>query len=180
MIYKQDSVLVDRAYEYQDTTDVYNGFDYFYNLTVYRYSDLGFIEESILLADINNINNFPGAITLEPKTQPATTKDNINKIKVVPNPFVVSARWDEARIGNYAYGEPIRNIAFTNIPSPCTIKIFTVDGDLVKTLNHPSSSAGRAEWNLLSSENRPVASGIYFFHVKSDVGEKVGRFAIIR
>ena len=77
------------------------------------------------------------------------------------------------------FGEPIRNIAFTNLPTPCTIKIFTVDGDLLQTIEH-SSNTGREEWNLLTKERRPVVSGIYFFHVESDAGEKIGRFAIIR
>jgi hypothetical protein len=103
----------------------------------------------------------------------------MENIKVVPNPFIISAPWDEARVGNSVFGEPIRNIAFTNLPTPCTIKVFTVDGDLVKTLEH-TNPTGREEWDLLSVEKRPIVSGIYFFHVKSDLGEKVGRFAIIR
>jgi hypothetical protein len=103
----------------------------------------------------------------------------MERIKVVPNPYIVSAPWEEARIGNSPFGEPIKNLAFTNLPTPCTIKIFTVDGDLVNTLSH-SNPTGREEWNLLTSENRPVVSGIYFFHVDSNVGEKIGRFAVIR
>jgi len=82
-------------------------------------------------------------------------------------------------LGNTPFGEPIRNLAFTHLPSPCTIKIFTVDGDLVQTIEH-TNPTGREEWNLLTSENRPIVSGIYFFHVESSLGEKVGRFAVVR
>jgi hypothetical protein len=112
-------------------------------------------------------------------TTSAETEADVDRIKVVPNPYIVSAAWDEARLGNSPFGEPIRNLAFEHLPTPCTITIFTVDGDLVQTIEHTSNS-GREEWNLLSSERRPVASGIYFYHVESSLGEKVDRFAVIR
>ena len=178
MQFKDDSLVVDKAYEYTDNA-VFNGFNYFYNISAYRMGLTGNLEESIRLSDLNNIENQENAIAIVPMTKPATTKDDIDAIKVVPNPYVVSASWDEARIGNSPFGEPIRNLAFTHLPSPCTIRIYTVDGDLVKTIDHHDNS-GREEWNLLTSENRPVVSGIYFYHVDSEIGEKLGRFAIIR
>ena len=179
MIYKDSSTVTNRAYEYLDENGVFNGFRYFYNLSAYRITEFGIFEQSAVLSDINNINNQPNAIAVKPETAPIQVEADMDKIKVVPNPYVISAAWDEARLGNTPFGEPIRNIAFTHLPTPCTIKIFTVDGDLVQTLEHTSQS-GREEWNLLTSERRTVASGIYFYHVKSAIGEKVGRFAIIR
>jgi hypothetical protein len=179
MIYKGDSLIVGDAYSYEDQFGVFNGFNYFYNLTAYRYNPLGNFEESPRLSDINNIDNQVNALSLVPRSNPSETASDMENIKVVPNPFIISAPWDEARVGNSVFGEPIRNIAFTNLPTPCTIKVFTVDGDLVKTLEH-TNPTGREEWDLLSVEKRPIVSGIYFFHVKSDLGEKVGRFAIIR
>lgn len=178
MKFKGESSVRQRAYEFVDH-DVYNGFRYFYNLCAYRKSPAGKVEQSAILADLNNIDNTPNAIMVIPMTTAAQTKADLDRIKVVPNPYVISAAWDEARLGNSPFGEPIRNLAFEYLPSPCTIKIFTVDGDLVQTIEHTSNS-GREEWNLLSSERRPVASGIYFYHVKSSLGEKVGRFAVIR
>ncbi len=178
MQFKDELTVRQAAYEYEDT-DVLNGFNYFYNLSAYRYSPSGQLEQSILLADLNNIENQVNALAVQPMTEPAENETDMDAIKVVPNPYVVSAAWDESRLGNSPFGEPIRNIAFTHLPSPCTIKIFTVDGDLVQTQEHTDQS-GRFEWNLLTSENRPIASGIYFYHVKSDLGEKIGRFAVIR
>ena len=178
MRYKGDTSVRQRAYEFSDT-DVYNGFRYFYNLCAYRKAPTGKIEQSVVLADLSNIDNQPNAVIAIPMTMPAQTKRDLDRINVVPNPYIVSAAWDEARLGNSPFGEPIRHLAFTNLPTPCTIKIFTVDGDLVQTIEHISQS-GREEWNLLSSERRPVASGIYFYHVQSSLGEKIGRFAVIR
>lgn len=178
MIYKDDQTIRERAYEFTDN-DVYNGFRYFYNVSAYRKALSGKVEQSVILADLSNIDNTPNAVVAVPMTGPAQTEADIDRIKVVPNPYIVSAAWDEARLGNSPFGEPIRNLAFTHLPSPCTIKIFTVDGDLVQTLEHTDNS-GRKEWNLLTSERRPVASGIYFYHIESSLGEKVGRFAVIR
>ena len=178
MSYKDDTEVRQNAYEYVDE-DVLNGYTYFYNLSAYRRGVTGKIEESIRLAAIDNLDNLSNAVSIIPTSNPAETENDLEKIKVVPNPYIVSAPWEEARLGNSPFGEPIKNLAFTNLPTPCTIKIFTVDGDLVNTLTH-SNTTGREEWNLLTTENRPVVSGIYFFHVDSDVGEKIGRFAVIR
>lgn len=179
MMFKGDSTINENAYLYNDDSGVYNGFNYFYNLTAYRYSVLGVFEESVRLSDINNIANQPNAIDVVPRSEVAQTAGDMEKIRVVPNPFVISAPWDEARVGNSVFGEPVRNISFTNLPTLSTIRIFTIDGDLVQTLEH-TNPTGREEWNLLTVEQRPVVSGIYFYHVQSSIGEKVGRFAIIR
>ncbi|MFO7889962.1 MAG: hypothetical protein R6V04_06450 [bacterium] len=178
MQYKGETMVDENAYEWMDT-NVFNGFMYYYNLAAYRFNASGSVEESVRITDIDNIENISNALAVEPQTRPVTSKNELDKIKVVPNPYVVSAPWDEARLGNTPFGEPIRNLAFTHLPGRCTIKIFTVDGDLVKTIEHNSTS-GREEWNLLTSERRPIVSGIYFYHVKSDLGEKIGRFAVIR
>lgn len=177
--YAGDSVYVEDAYQYQDSEAVYNGFSYIYNVSAYRENAAGLIEESNRLGSLDNIDNVKNAAIVQPVSNPAQNKADMDKIRVVPNPFVISARWDEERLGNYAFGEPVRNVSFTNLPAQSTVKIYTVDGDLVQTLQHNGPS-GRLEWNMLSSEQRPVVSGIYFYHVKSDLGEKVGRFAIIR
>ena len=179
MEFKGETEIRENAYSYTDNSNVFNGFDYIYSLTAYSKAADGSILESNRLNDINNLDNSSAAAMLQPSSKPAEEKADVDEIKVVPNPFVLSAQWDAERLGNYRYGEPVRNIAFTNLPENCTIKIFTLDGDLVNTIRH-SGTTGREEWNLLTSENRPIVSGIYFFHVKSKLGEKLGRFAVIR
>ncbi|MBN2415558.1 hypothetical protein JXO52_06935 [bacterium] len=178
MQFKAETTVDPDAYRWIDD-EVYNGFVYYYNLAAYRYGSGGKLEQSVILADINNIANVPNAVAVEPHTLAGETRSDMDAIKVVPNPYVVSAAWDEARLGNTPFGEPIRNLAFTHLPATCTIQIYTVDGDLVNTIEH-TNGTGREEWNLLTSERRPVVSGIYFYYIKSDLGEKTGRFAVIR
>ncbi|MBZ0183065.1 MAG: T9SS type A sorting domain-containing protein [Melioribacteraceae bacterium] len=70
-------------------------------------------------------------------------------------------------------------MSFTNLPSECTIKIYTIDGDLVKTIEH-TSGTGTAFWDIRSEYNQLIATGVYFYHVSSKYGEKIGKFAIVR
>lgn len=104
-------------------------------------------------------------------------RDNLSRIKVVPNPYIVSSLF-EPEFGELRR-EPVRQIQFTNLPSVCTIHIFTVDANLVKTIRH-SSTSGTATWDLKSEGGREIASGVYMYLVKSDAGDYMNRFAVIK
>lgn len=106
---------------------------------------------------------------------------DLSVVKVVPNPYLVRAGWD---IDN-----DYQRVQFINLPTDCTIKVYTIAGDLVKTISHAepyqpgfdSHTRGTAFWNLQTENNQKVATGVYVFCVVSPYGEKaVGRFAIIR
>ena len=97
-------------------------------------------------------------------------KRELSDIKVVPNPYIARAAWENNTIPT--------KMQFTHLPGECTIRVYTLAGDLVKTIEHTSGD-GDEDWNLLSSSGQLVASGMYFFHVSSPVGEYLGRFAII-
>jgi len=100
----------------------------------------------------------------------------LSRIKVVPNPYLVRADWDPSK--NYP------NIIFTNLPAKCVIRIYTLGGDLVRVINHESSyreSDGTAKWDLLSTYNRRVSSGIYIYQVDAPgIGTRIDKFAIIK
>lgn len=102
---------------------------------------------------------------------------NLNKIRVVPNPYVVSSLY-EPEFGELRR-EPLRQIQFINLPPECTIHIFTVDADLVKTIYH-NSITGTAVWDLRAEGNREIASGVYIYVVKTQDGEYMERFAVIK
>jgi hypothetical protein len=75
-----------------------------------------------------------------------------------------------------------RRLYFENLPTQCTIRIFTVNGDLVQTLERSSGvDNGREFWNLLNRDGFSVAYGIYVAHVDAPgIGEKILKFAIIK
>ncbi len=71
-------------------------------------------------------------------------------------------------------------VRFTHLPKECTIKIYTLRGDLVRTLYHQSSTIGEERWNLLTEENMEVSYGVYVYTVETPDGKHhVGKLAII-
>ncbi|MGE5498954.1 MAG: hypothetical protein ACM3Q2_12815, partial [Syntrophothermus sp.] len=69
-----------------------------------------------------------------------------------------------------------------HLPEKCTIRIFAVDGTLVKTLEHDSGlNDGSENWDLMTKDNMEVAYGVYVYHVDAPgVGQHVGRLLIIK
>lgn len=106
-----------------------------------------------------------------------TALNNLNKIRVVPNPYVVSSLYEPE------YGElrrePLRQIQFTNLPSSCSIYIFSSAGDMVKTINHESTT-GTEVWDLKSDGGREIAPGVYIYVVKTKDFEYKNLFSIIK
>jgi hypothetical protein len=104
--------------------------------------------------------------------------DELN-VKVVPNPYIIANEWQTQFVQ--------RRLKFINLPNRCTIRIFNLNGELVRTLLHTDTSedgvtnnlGGDEWWDVLSENRQLVASGVYIFHVSSDVGEQVGKFVII-
>ena len=109
-----------------------------------------------------------------------TAKADLNKIKVVPNPYVITAIWEPQN--PYTTGRGTREIHFIHLPERCTIRIYAIDGTLVKTLEHDSHiSNGTEPWDLMTKDNMEVAYGVYVFHVDAPgVGEHVGKFLLIK
>jgi hypothetical protein len=111
---------------------------------------------------------------------PALAKQQFEmKPYVVPNPYVGSASFEPERFA--VSGRGVRRIEFRGLPARCTIRIFTVLGELVNTLVHDGSNDGYVAWDLRSKDNLDVAPGLYIFHVDGgDLGRNMGKFAIIK
>jgi hypothetical protein len=115
----------------------------------------------------------------------APEKEDINsdmdKIKVVPNPYIATNTMEPAVMNPYLNQE--RKLMFTHIPADCDINIFTSSGmlvDRIKVRNKPRN--GIIHWDLLSKEGLEIAAGMYIYHIKSNSTgkEKTGTFAIIK
>jgi hypothetical protein len=67
------------------------------------------------------------------------------------------------------------------VPKTCTIRIYTLAGELVEKINHNSAlDDGKAFWDLRTKDNMNIAYGLYFYHVDSPAGTKTGKFAVIK
>ena len=102
---------------------------------------------------------------------------------MVPNPF-------RQHSGLLGQGEELR-IEFINIPAICTIRIYSLVGELVQEIEHNDGSGSEA-WGSIEKLDYQVnkwmmyvAPGVYIFHVESKVpGHEgdyyIGKFAIIK
>ena len=68
---------------------------------------------------------------------------------------------------------------FTDLSSVATIRIYSINGDLIQTL-HESDGDGLYVWDGKSSDGGDLASGVYIYHVQSPTDEKKGKLVIVR
>ncbi len=110
----------------------------------------------------------------------AVAKDDLEKIKVVPNPYFAASAFEGQNTFNSGRGP--REIQFRYLPSKCTIRIYTISGELVKTIHHSSPmDSGTGRWDLLTDDNLAASYGIYVYHVEAEnIGEKIGKVAIVK
>lgn len=115
----------------------------------------------------------PSAIDAE------AARNELEDIAVVPNPYVGASAY-EPRSQIEGRGE--RRVQFINLPQQCTIRIFNIRGELIKTLEHDGFLAdGAMFWDLRTEDQQDVAFGVYVFHVEAPgIGEHVGKFALIK
>jgi hypothetical protein len=118
------------------------------------------------ILDRNFVQTYPGV----------TPETNLKHVGVVPNPYFVRSKFKETK--------HLRQIRFTNLTKSCTIKIFTITGEHVSTIEHESESSGNAWWDMRTVNNQEVAPGLYIFHVMEKNGINkdpfIGKFAVIR
>ena len=99
------------------------------------------------------------------------TNENIT---VWPNPYY-GANVEET-------GPYDQRVMFSNLPSSgqTTVRIYAVDGTLVRLLEHNDTGSQHLTWDLNNEFGLPVASGMYFAHVDAKNTEKVLKLAIIQ
>ncbi|UCD93892.1 MAG: hypothetical protein JSU69_08980, partial [Candidatus Zixiibacteriota bacterium] len=118
-------------------------------------------------------------------------------VVVYPNPYRINGKYKDYGFEGRDYvdsdgrlvkqegltDDRTRAIHFTNLPHRCTIRIFSLDGDLVRKIEHdvpeghPQSSHER--WDLITRNTQAVVSGIYYYSVESDRGRQIGKIVII-
>jgi len=118
--------------------------------------------------------------TLEGTT--LTTEDERalwDKVNVYPNPL-----YGYNNLTNYYSNTPDEPfVTFTNLPEEVTIKVYTLSGTLIRSLNSEdkdSPTSPYLRWDLQNETELRVASGMYLAIVSSPkYGDKVLKFAII-
>jgi len=117
----------------------------------------------------------------KPSVDAQRASAEINNIRVVPNPYVVSSIHEPPLPPGVTSGRGERRLTFTHVPAGATIHVFTARGDLVRTLHHDDNiQSGSVTWNLKTFENLDIAPGVYFYVVDSSAGQEKGKFAIVK
>lgn len=114
-------------------------------------------------------------------------KDGLLDVAVYPNPYRIDSRYDNTGYENRfsdLYEERARSIFFANIPNKCTISIYSIDGDLIRKIEHNetdnSSQPSVARFNLINRNDQTIVSGIYYWVVESEVGKQIGKLVVLR
>jgi hypothetical protein len=190
-----DPIVIDGdslAYRH-DVTQVRDGFKYWVAVTSF---DTGTPDVESLESGIaqNRKMVIPGAGV-------STAETGLGKVKVFPNPYRCDSAWDGRDSRD-------RYLWFVNLPERCTIRITTLSGDLVDTIEFDGSTydareirgiydptdpfdpdrdlpvlSGRmAAWDIISENDQAIATGLYLFSVKDrDTGEvHVGKFMVLK
>lgn len=172
-----------RYYEYEYVIDnLLPTLPYFVTVTAF---DFGHPPKSLEALESSPYKNMVEVMAV--KQGADVLKNGRLDVYCYPNPYRLDAdyaeRGFENRAGQFA---PSRSstIYFANLPNKCTISIYTLDGDRVRTLHHNepdgSGTSSTHRWNLITSNTMWVVSGLYYWVVESEYGSQIGKLVIIK
>jgi hypothetical protein len=110
------------------------------------------------------------------------------KPTVYPNPYRLAddynaEGWEDPKRQGVD-PERARKVTFANVPETCTVSIWTLDGDLVRRLDHAenplSSQATVVVWDLITRNTQAVKTGLYIYTVESRHGTDVGKLVVVK
>ena len=117
------------------------------------------------ILDRNFVQVYPGV----------TPNSDLKNVTVVPNPYIGGSKFNET--------EHTRRLRFTNLTQSCTIKIFTISGELVSIVQHTNENSGNAFWDMRTINNQEASPGLYIYHIEDMnkvSNQHIGKFAIVR
>jgi hypothetical protein len=172
-----------KYFEYEFTvSDLLPTVPYYVNVTAFDYG-----------SPKSNLASLETSKTVGPKlTYPLPTAQDVASKNLeaytYPNPYRGDGSYldkgFEGRDADYLIPDRLRRIHFANLPAKCTIRIYTLDGDLVREIVHDRDpadpTASHDEWDLITRNTQLVVSGIYYWTVEDENGNtQVGKQVII-
>ncbi|MFT6441248.1 MAG: hypothetical protein ACJASM_000783 [Salibacteraceae bacterium] len=93
-------------------------------------------------------------------------QDALEDIKIVPNPYYAYSKYETSKLDN--------RIIITNLPKTVTVRVYTINGTLVRTLEKDDDTITFLEWDLKNQSRVPIASGMYIYHIDAPgIGETI-------
>lgn len=118
----------------------------------------------------NSFDQFSFTTTKRNEFNSGLAASELSKVRAVPNPYFAHSTYELNRFN--------RVLKFTHLPAQCTVRIFNLAGDLVRTLNK-NDATSQLTWDLNTKNGLPVGSGVYIFHVDAPgAGTVTGKVAV--
>jgi len=155
---------------------------YYVNITAFDFgspaSGLGSLETSKTNLSVN--------------AYPLSSSDEVEaknlEVYVYPNPYRINGNYIEdgyeGRDADFYIPDRMRRLHFANLPAKCTIRIYSLDGDLIREIDHDKDASDPTsmhdEWDLITRNTQRIVTGIYYWVVESENGDtQIGKFVII-
>ena len=144
-------------------TSIKDGTDYYFAVTAY-------IVNPNALADRVQESSLK-AVHVVAQRPDSAIGTRSSMIRAVPNPYYAHSAYEQNQFA--------RQLRFTNMPATCTLRIYNLAGQLVRTIQKNDPSSSILVWNLLTDGGLPVGSGVYIYHVQVPGGtDAVGRVVV--
>ncbi len=172
-----------KYYEYEfEVTDLLPNVPYWITVTTF---DFGSPESGLQPLESSKVFNAQPAY---PDNEMDEQPDDVGNVYIFPNPYRndsnyrslgLEGRGEEDRTRNR-----VRKITFANLPPKCTIRIFSLDGDLIREIDHdvieadPTSSYH--EWDMVTRNMQMIVSGLYYWVVEDEQGNSsIGKLVVL-
>jgi hypothetical protein len=132
----------------------------------------------------------PVSRTYEKQTTEIDTVNRVLKARVEHfSTFVVMGSANLDVDSAYAYPVPYRpaknlisstggGITFNNLPNECTVKVYTINGEIVKTIR---DAFNNKDWDVKNDDGDEIASGVYIYVIETNQGKKkISKIVVIR
>jgi hypothetical protein len=181
----EDSELTDDGYlkyfEYEIVLgDLLPSVPYWVNVTTF---DFGSPVAGLPSLETSYLNGLQEAFAVNSADE--VEQENL-QVYVYPNPYRIDGQYElrgledreETRSSNRS-----RLLHFGNLPHECTITIFSIDGDLIKEIEHAAVQgdprASHESWDLITRNRQALVSGLYYYVVEANSTTSIGKFAVV-
>jgi len=172
-----------KFYEYEfDIGNLLPSVGYYMNVTAFDFgapeTGLEPLETSVVL----------GAIDAYAAGSAEELSGEFREVYVYPNPYRIDQNYRdrgfEGLTDDFLPDDKVRGIHFANLPPQCTIRIFSIDGDLIRELVHDipadDPTSAHARWDLITRNRQIVVSGLYYWSIEfPDGSTQIGKLAIL-
>jgi hypothetical protein len=174
----QDSIpLNDGGFEYYyEDRDLTPGKTYWYAVRAF---DTGVVGAGVLTSGrTGNTQAVIMAPTLA--SLDSSAANSLDKIYVYPNPYRGSHSRERSGVEHPSGRLYDRQLYFANLPSPSIVRIFSLAGDHLQTIQHNSSTTSMHAWDMMTRHGQEIVSGIYYYTVEAQGKFFIDKFVVIK